>query len=209
MTLVVVKMCNIRRLGLLMGLCLCGMIATAADNGAANNTSACNPATRPRPGCLPASTIQPASPLEGGARVQPSTSEQVNSEQQRLKQAHDEWAAKPHTIKLKPEDAARELEWEKNNAGINLRSNGETQKSFADGEKGSIFLDDEKYPVSSLTLNCSPQNAATLSEPIYGSRGPNLYPVWIISVQPGTCVLKNRDFTVNLVIEDPPEGDRE
>lgn len=51
-----------------------------------------------------------------------------------------------------------------------------------------------------------PHNAAGLSKPIYGSRGPDLYPVWIISVLPGKCILRNKDFTVTIMVQEPPVG---
>jgi hypothetical protein len=97
-------------------------------------------------------------------------------------------------------------EFDAKSAPINLASNGKTLTFWADG-KVYIFLDDKKYPVSTLVLTCEPQQVngfplAELSRPAIGDRGPGLYPVQFYALGPGTCVLKNNDFAVTIVVQE-------
>lgn len=199
----VIRLFNFR-LTMAIGLCLFGATAIAAGGPPANSGRDCNPMFKPHPECLPLPSTAPASPAQAAQPSRQRSPEHIEKEERWLREQSGKAAAIP-PVQMSPEQVARDLQWTKEHAGITLNNNGQTLPATADGSKGSIFLDDEKFPVRSLTLTCKPHNAAAIGEPRYGSRGPDLYPVWIVSVLPGNCVLRNKNFVVNIVIQDIQE----
>lgn len=197
---------SVRKLAMILGLCLFAAHTAAAGDPPADPGRNCNPILKPRPECLPPPATRPLPPAQPARPSRELTQEEIARDKQRQRERAERAAGIP-LINLTPEEIEKEVQWAKEHAGITLKDKGTTQTSFEGGVKGSIFLDDEKYPVRLLKLTCDPPDAAGLTEPIYGSRGPDLYPVWIITVLPGKCVLRNKDFVVNIVIEELPEGE--
>src|SRR5581483_11177552 len=168
-----ITMTTVRNLATVAGLCLCGAIAIAAGDLPSNSTQDCNSTGKPKPGCLPVSgRTTPSAQQDRGPRR--FTDEEIEKDKQRQKERAERAAAIP-PINFGPEEIADRVKWMKEHAGITLKSNAQTLPATADGAKTSIFLDDEKYPVRSLTLSCNPPNVAAIGQPIYDSRGPNLY----------------------------------
>ena len=103
---------------------------------------------------------------------------------------------------LSSEDDAEELQDALDLSTIKLETNG---KRFDVVETGRlyIFLDDNKYPVKTLSLACRPKRAGSISPDLRGGpyRGPGLYPIAFYAAEAGTCTLKNRDFAVTIVVK--------
>jgi hypothetical protein len=204
MKLPAIKLLYVHNVVLIVGIFLFGSVA--AGDPPVKLERECNSMTKPGPNCIPrsappTSANRPALPTK---QLTYEQLEQLEHEKQWLKKQKEKAAAIPK-ITYSPEEIAEEVQWAKEHSGITLKNNGQTKTATADGSTGTIFLDDEKYPVSTLTITCQPKSAAGIGEPIYGSRGPDLYPVAITGYQSGNCVLRNRDFSVNIVVKDPPE----
>ncbi len=93
------------------------------------------------------------------------------------------------------ESATLTVSMEKN-AQIKLSDDGRTF-IYHLTDRFSVFLDDTKYPVKDLT--CTPDEIIdTISN---GSlRGPDRYPVMFEAIAEGKCLLKDRDFHVEISI---------
>lgn len=128
------------------------------------------------------------------------TPEKVERAKQHLKELQEEQKRTPMGH-MSPEQVAEEIQWYKDNAQIKLSSNGGVFTTTADG-KFFVFLDDKGYPASALT--CEPQGVIEGPyEPKYSIREPNLYPVEFSALKSGSCVLRNRDFSVTIVVLEP------
>lgn len=208
---------RVSTLFLTIGLCFIGVSADAGSDRL-NPGCDCIPSdTRVCPPCMPGLSGAPMSSDEPQSIV-PShpapppkkrqlTPEEIEKDKQRLKERAEKQAATPD-IPISPEELARQLQLQKDSAWIKRTDNGQTIHATADGIRSRIFLDDERYPVKSLVLTCEPPNAAFLTSPIYvfPNRGPDFYPVDIVSILPGKCVLRNKDFAVTIVVEDVAVG---
>jgi len=197
-------MTDLYKLVVATGLCLCSAVAAAAGDLPTNPSRDCDPIGRPRPGCLP----QSGRTTPSVSQDQPTrtlTDDEIQKDKQRQKE-RAERAAKIPLLYPSVEEIATETKAMKEHSDITLASNRQTLSATADGSKYTIFLDDEKYPVRSLTITCDPRNVAAIGRPKYDSRGPGLYPLELVTFQPGKCVLRNKDFSANIVIPDlPPE----
>lgn len=90
----------------------------------------------------------------------------------------------------------------KDRAEITLEDNGQTV-TVTLGLRFFVFLDDESYPVRSLT--CEPDwKMGYISNGSF--RGPDLYPVYYEATELGSCVLKSRDFVVTVTVVEPAPG---
>src|SRR5882724_4827534 len=193
-------MTDLYKLVVATGLCLCSAVAAAAGDLPTNPSRDCDPIGRPRPGCLP----QSGRTTPSVSQDQPTrtlTDDEIQKDKQRQKE-RAERAAKIPLLYPSVEEIASETKRLKEFSRITLKGNGKTFVSGADGSKSEIFLDDETYPVRTLTLTCQPQNAAAIGQPRYDSRGPGLYPLELVTFQPGKCVLRNKDFLAAILIPD-------
>lgn len=191
---------DLYKLAVATGLCLFSAVAAAAGDLPTNANRDCNPIGRPRPGCLSQSGGTTPS-IQQDQPTRAFTDDEIQKDKQRQKE-RAERAAKIPLLYPTAEEIASETKRLKEHSRITLKGNGKTFSSGADGSKSGIFLDDETYPVRTLTLMCQPKNAAAIGQPIYDSRGPGLYPVELVTFQPGKCVLRNKDFSANIVIPD-------
>lgn len=98
-----------------------------------------------------------------------------------------------------PEPAAVDaIEWMKEGS-INLRDNGKTF-TFTVTSRFMIFLDEKGYPLNEL--KCEPK--WIMGYISNGSlRGPDYYPIMFEAVEEGTCILKDRDFQIRIVVANP------
>lgn len=82
-------------------------------------------------------------------------------------------------------------------SGIALSDGGRTF-TYRVTDRFSVSLDRTRYPVRTLTL--TPTGIVGLVS--NGSiNGPDDYPVMFEAVQPGECLLENRDFRVRIVVK--------
>jgi hypothetical protein len=114
-------------------------------------------------------------------------------------------AATAPSGRLSPDEIAGEIRWYKNHAQITLKNNGGTYSTTADGAKFLVFLDDDKYPVKSLTLTCNPTGIIGRSPVQDTGRSPELYPVIFMATAPGSCILSSGDFSVTIIIQEPAD----
>ena len=132
------------------------------------------------------------------------TPEVVESIKQRQKEREEKYRNSPQAhIPFSPKQIAEQKQWAKDHAQITLKSNGGTFTTTDDGSKFFVYLDDEKYPVRALTLTCEPQG---LVGPDPGANPPgrpaDSYPVFLAAgFEPGSCILKNGDFSVTIVVQ--------
>jgi hypothetical protein len=90
----------------------------------------------------------------------------------------------------------------KESALITLGSKGQTI-TINLGTRFFVFLDDEKYPVKSLT--CKPDWVmGTISNGSFN--GPDLYPILYEATIPGRCTLQSGDFSVDIIVLGPTQG---
>jgi hypothetical protein len=202
-----IKLASLSELLLVTGLFFLRADATAAGNPAVPPARDCDVILgKPRPECSPPPS---AGSTPSSQSADPAPRPLRPGDREKAENVLREGAGRTTPSgRLSAEQIATEVQSAKDRAWISLKGNRQTYVATADGAKGSIFLDDEKYPVRSLALTCDPQDAAYLTEPTYGSRGPDLYPVWIVSVSPGTCTLRNGDFVVTVAVKEPPRGQR-
>jgi hypothetical protein len=63
-----------------------------------------------------------------------------------------------------------------------------------------IFLDEKGYPLNEL--KCEPK--WIMGYVSNGSlRGPDYYPIMFEAAEEGTCILKDRDFQIRIVVANP------
>jgi len=90
------------------------------------------------------------------------------------------------------------IEWMKEHS-INLRDNGKTF-TYTVTSRFMIFLDDTHYPLGELV--CEPKWIVG-----YVSNGSlrrsGYYPIMFEATEEGTCILKDRDFQIRLVVANP------
>ena len=86
-------------------------------------------------------------------------------------------------------------------AQITLEDNGKTF-TYTITSRFGIFLDDELYPTKNFT--CEPEWVISWVSN-YALRG-RLYPIGYEAVIPGTCLLKNGDFSVTIEVVMPTPG---
>jgi hypothetical protein len=101
-------------------------------------------------------------------------------------------------------ESAAYLQWTikemKQLGAIMLEDNGRTYTYYL-SNRFFVFLDDEKYPVSDL--HCEPEGAiGYISNGSF--RGPDFYPIYFEAGEVGSCTLKDRDFSVKIVVVDLP-----
>ena len=82
-------------------------------------------------------------------------------------------------------------------AKVTLANNGDVITIKMVGTRFSVFLDDEKYPVNSMILE---PGCPLMYVSNYSFRGPDLYPIGYEAAQVGTCVLRNGDFSVTIIV---------
>ena len=89
--------------------------------------------------------------------------------------------------------------WTQEHVGnITLQSNQQTV-TYMITTRFFIFLDEKKYPVSSL--DCKP--SWHIGRVTNWVGGPNSYPAYYEASIPGSCTLTSGDFAVNIVVVDP------
>jgi len=158
----IVEAMGVRNLVVATGLSLCSAIAAAAGDLPPNPLRDCNSMGKPNPGCLPLSgRITPPVAQDQPRRL---TDEEIEKDKLRQKERAKRAAAIPR-IHLSPDEIERETKAMKENADITLASNRQTLSASAHGSKYTIFLNDEKYPVRSLTITCDPRNVAAIGRP--------------------------------------------
>ncbi len=90
------------------------------------------------------------------------------------------------------------IEWMKEHS-INLRDNGRTF-TFTVTSRFMVFLDEKDYPLNEL--KCEPKWIMGYAS--NGSlRGPDYYPIMFEAAEEGTCILKDRDFQIRIVVANP------
>jgi hypothetical protein len=107
--------------------------------------------------------------------------------------------------RLSPDEISGEITWYKNHADITLNSNGGTITTTDNHDKLMVFLDDDKYPVKSLTLTCKPKGIIGLASVQDTGRSPELYPVIYETTAPGSCILRSGAFAVTIVVKELAE----
>ncbi|GEM_PF-3706293 len=203
MELLPIKLSTARSLAMIIGFCLFGANGVTAGDLPATPALDCNPLLKPRPGCLPIPSARPA-PSAQSQSVAPSPP-LSRGDYEKADRAMKEGAGRTTPSgRLSPEKVSADVQWYKDNAQITLKSKSGVFTAVADGSKFLVFLDDEKYPVKSLI--CEPKGVIDRVPVQDTGRGPDMYPVMFIAVAPGKCVLRNRDFSVTVVVDEPLGG---
>ncbi len=104
-----------------------------------------------------------------------------------------------------PAEDAQWDQWQKDHAQIKLSSNGQTF-TVAQDSMINAYLDDKTYPLSDLSIICRPFKTAGFDF-VCGTCSSRYYPVRIVTREVGgTCILKEKDFSVRIVVPGPTHG---
>lgn len=82
-------------------------------------------------------------------------------------------------------------------ADITAKDNGKTF-SYIVTQRFSVELDKNLYPISSL--KCNPDGTIGQVSNL-SINGPDNYPIGFQALKPGTCILKNGDFSVTIRVK--------
>jgi hypothetical protein len=105
---------------------------------------------------------------------------------------------------LSPEEIATDDQYLKERSLITIESNGQTV-TIGLNSRFFVFLDNEKYPIKSLT--CEPECLFMYIS--NGSlRGPDSYPIYYEPVRLGECTLQSGDFSVTIIVQEPTPDPR-
>ena len=99
-----------------------------------------------------------------------------------------------------PEEMEMDKQWDREHAQINLASNRQTF-TYRVTSRFFVFLDNEKYPPRALA--CHPSDVVSK---LPGNFGGDSYPIRFEAMKPGSCMLKNNDFAVTIVVQDISPG---
>jgi hypothetical protein len=224
MKLPAIKLLYVHNVVLIVGIFLFGSVA--AGDPPVKLQHECDSTAKPRPECLQVPSAKPTTPPPLSQSDQPAQRQCMSHLKLSRPCTAEETVQYEQALRDKQEQSQRRLEAEGLGRGhplsreeqakfeenvkaiseIRLKSNGKTLTFWADS-KSYIFLDDEKYPVNSLVLTCQPKQVdgyplAEISRPAIGDRGPGLYPVQFYAQGAGTCVLRNKDFAVTIVVQE-------
>jgi hypothetical protein len=203
MKLLPIKSFTTRSLVMVIAFFIFGANEIAAGDPPANPALDCNPLLKPRPGCLPTPSARPAPSAQSQSLTPspPLNREDYEKAERTMKEGTGRITP---SGRLSPEKVSADIQWYKDNAQITLKSKGGVFTAVADGSKFLVFLDDEKFPVKSLF--CEPKGVIDLMPVQDTGRGPDMYPVMFMAVAPGKCVLRNRDFSVTVIVDEPLVG---